>query len=91
MDLSFKEDRRIMTIEKCLERCETKDFDGTMVSISELKRAVEYIDRLRNVREKIVKMVIDLENTTRNRHMNDLEYGRYTALNDALELLDDTQ
>lgn len=80
-----------MTIEECLERCETKDFDAIMVQTSELKRAVECMNRLKNAKEKIIEMAEDLENTTRNRHMSDLEYGRYTALNDILELLDDTQ
>lgn len=81
----------MMTIEECLKLCETKDYSATMVQTSELRRAVECINRLKNVKEKIVEMAEDLENTTRNRHMNDLEYGRYSALNDILELFDDTQ
>lgn len=76
------------TIEECLQRCETKDFDETMVSVCELRRAAECIKKLEVAKEKIIEMMEDLENTTKGKHMNDLEYGRYSAMSDVLDLID---
>ena len=77
-----------MTIEECLQKCEAKDFDETMVSVYELKQAVECIQKMKNTKEKIIEMMQDLEETTQGRHMNDLEYGRYSCMNDILDLID---
>lgn len=45
-------------------------------------------------KEKLLKLKIEdlleeLEDETENRHMNDLEYGRYCTLNEILELIDE--
>lgn len=76
------------TIEECLQRCETKDFDETMISVCELRRAVECLKKLETTKKKIIEIMEDLENTTKGRHMNDLEYGRYSAMSDVLDLID---
>lgn len=41
------------------------------------------------IKKKIEVMIDELEKETTNRHMNDLEYGRYTALIDVLELIEE--
>ena len=43
------------------------------------------------LRIKIEQLIEDLENQTENRNMNDLEYGRYRALCDVLDLIDDSR
>lgn len=40
------------------------------------------------LRIRIEQLVEELENETVNRHMNDLEYGRYKALCEVLDLID---
>ena len=44
---------------------------------------------MENLRLKIEILIEDLENKTTNRHMNDIEYGRYITLNEVLELIDE--
>lgn len=39
---------------------------------------------------KIMAMIEELKEETANRHMNDLEYGRYTTLIDILELIEES-
>ena len=46
-----------------------------------------YCEAVKNVIEKLNEMLEDIEKTTKNRHMSDFEYGRFSALEDALELL----
>jgi len=43
-------------------------------------------NKLRLLIERLLKEVYD---ATDNRHMNDFEYGRVSALNDLLELIDE--
>ncbi len=43
---------------------------------------------MKELRLKIEQLIEDLENETENRHMNDLEYGRYTALQEVIEIID---
>ena len=43
----------------------------------------------KNFRAKIEQLMEDVESTTANRHMNDLEYSRWTTLQEVLELLDE--
>ena len=40
------------------------------------------------LRLRIEQRLENLENEAKNRHMNDLEYGRYCTLNEVLELID---
>ena len=44
---------------------------------------------METLRLKIEQLIEDLENETENRHMNDMEYGRYNALNEVLEIIDE--
>ena len=44
---------------------------------------------MEDLRQKIEQLIEELENETKNRHMNDLEYARYCTLNDVLELMDE--
>lgn len=44
---------------------------------------------METLRLKIEQLIEDLENETGNRHMNDMEYGRYNALNEVLEIIDE--
>lgn len=44
------------------------------------------MDELRN---KVEQLIEDLENKTTNRNMNDLEKGRYKALCEVLDLIDE--
>ena len=39
--------------------------------------------------DKLTHAVKELEDETCNRHMNDLEYGRYTTLGEILDLIDE--
>lgn len=39
---------------------------------------------------KIESLIEELESKTENRHMNDLEYAKYCALNKVLELINET-
>ena len=64
------------------------------------ENACDYIncrfDEIKNIcnqvvsklRIKVEQLMEDLENETQNRHMNDLEQGRYNALNEVLEIMD---
>ena len=38
---------------------------------------------------ELEQMLEDLKNKTKNRHMSDLEYGRYCALCEVLDLIDE--
>lgn len=44
---------------------------------------------METLRLKIEQLIEDLENETENRHMNDIEQGRYSALNEVLEIIDE--
>lgn len=44
---------------------------------------------MEELRIKIEQLIEDLENETANRHMNDLEEGRYKALYEVLDLIDE--
>lgn len=44
---------------------------------------------METLRLKIEQLIEDLENETENRHMNDMEQGRYDALNEVLEIIDE--
>lgn len=44
---------------------------------------------MEKLRLRIEQLMEDLENETENRHMNDLEYGRYTALQEVIEIIDE--
>lgn len=44
---------------------------------------------MKELRLKIEQLLKELEDETKNRHMNDLEYGRYCTLNEVLELIDE--
>ena len=46
---------------------------------------------MEELRLMIEQMVKKLENEASNRHMNDLEYGRYTTLIEVLDMIDDMQ
>lgn len=41
------------------------------------------------LRIKIEQLIEDLKNETVNRHMNDLEYGRYKTLCEVLDFIDE--
>ena len=44
---------------------------------------------METLRLKIEQLIEDLENETENRHMNDMEQGRYNVLNEVLEIIDE--
>ena len=44
---------------------------------------------METLRLKIEQLIEDLENETENRHMNDMEQGRYSVLNEVLEIIDE--
>lgn len=44
---------------------------------------------MEKLRLRIEQLMEDLENETENRHMNDLEYGRYTTLQEVIEIIDE--
>jgi hypothetical protein len=44
---------------------------------------------MEELRLKVEQLLEELENETENRHMNDLEYGRYCTLIDVLDLIDE--
>lgn len=44
---------------------------------------------MEELRLKIEQLIEDLENESQNRHMNDLEYGRYAALQEVIEIIDE--
>lgn len=44
---------------------------------------------MNELRIKVEQLIEDLENETTNRHMNDLEEGRYKALCEVLDLIDE--
>ena len=44
---------------------------------------------MEELRIKIEQLIEDLENETANRNMNDLEEGRYKALCEVLDLIDE--
>lgn len=43
---------------------------------------------MEELRLKIEQFIEELEDKTENRHMNDLEYGRYYTLNEVIDLID---
>lgn len=44
---------------------------------------------MEELRLRIEQLIEDLKNKSENRHMNDLERGRYDALNEVLEIMDE--
>lgn len=44
---------------------------------------------MEELRLKIEHLLEELEEETKNRHMNDAEYTRYCTLNEVLELMED--
>ncbi len=44
---------------------------------------------METLRLRIEQLIEDLENKTENRYMNDMEQGRYDALNEMLEIMDE--
>ncbi len=44
---------------------------------------------METLRLRIEQLIEDLENETENWHMNDMEQGRYDALNEVLEIMDE--
>ncbi len=49
---------------------------------------LEEVKGMETLRLRIEQLIEDLENDTENRHMNDMEQGRYDALNEVLEIMD---
>lgn len=43
---------------------------------------------MEEIRLRIEQLMEDLENETEGRHMNDSEYGKYTALQEVIEIID---
>ena len=58
--------------------------EGSVVSFKE-----GYDHAKKQFRLMVEQMVKDLENEVGNRHMNDLEYGAYTKLQNVLDFIDD--
>ena len=54
--------------------------------ISHTKKEVK---QLKELRMKIEQLIEDLESETANRHKNDVEEGRYNALCEVIDLIDE--
>ena len=46
---------------------------------------------MKELRLRIEQLMEDLENKTENRHMNDLEHGKYNALQEVIEIIDELE
>lgn len=46
---------------------------------------------MKKLRLRIEQLMEDLENKSENRHMNDLECGKYTAFQEVIEIIDELE
>lgn len=62
-----------------------------MLVKNDLQGRLEDMIQMDELRIKIEQLIEDLENETVNRHMNDLEQGKYDGYRDILDLLDEME